>query len=112
MIDRQGRFVFEDYMRREPFCSFLPGIAGERGIPMWCYYVSRGQCVTSFGVEDKDHAIMEFYPAHQAYQFTQKMGFRTFIRAGGAAAEPFARAGRGQRMIIGMNELTIEEDLL
>ncbi|MBP3655647.1 MAG: hypothetical protein J6K32_03020 [Clostridia bacterium] len=106
-----GRFVFEDYMRREPFCSFLPGIAGERGIPMWCYYVSRGQCVTSFGVEDKDHAIMEFFPAHQAYQYTQKTGFRTFIRTAEGMSEPFARAGEGQRMIIGMNELTIEEQM-
>lgn len=109
MLDQQGRFVISDYMRREPFSSFLPGIAGERGIPMWCYYVSRGQCVTSFGVEDKDHAIMEFFPAHQAYQYTQRVGFRTFVRSGGVMAEPFAQADASQRMIIGMNELTISE---
>ena len=109
MIDHKGRFIYEDYMRREPFCSFLPGVAGERGVPMWCYYVSRGQCVTSFGVEDKDHAIMEFFPAHQAYQYTQRTGFRTFIRRSAQVAEPFARAGRDQRMIIDMNALTIEE---
>ena len=22
MIDHKGRFIYEDYMRREPFCSF------------------------------------------------------------------------------------------
>lgn len=111
MIDTQGRFILEDYMRMEPFCSFLPGLAGERGIPMWCYYVNRGQCVTSFGVRDKEHAIMEFSPAHQAYQYTQKTGFRTFLKIDGKLVEPFARAGRNQRMMTGMNELLIEEQL-
>ena len=109
MLDQQGRFIFEDYMNREPFASFLPGVAGARGVPMWCYYVSRGQCVSSFGVEDKEHAIMEFFPAHQAYQYAQTTAFRTFLRVNGALYEPFARAKETQRMVIDMNELTIED---
>jgi len=110
MLDHQGRFIIDDYMKKEPFASFLPGIAGGRGVPMWCYTVSRGQCVSSFGVQDKDGAIMEFFPAHQAYQYTPLTGFRTFLRVNGRFVEPFARAKAGQRMIADMNELIIEED--
>ena len=68
MTGKNETFVMDDYGKKSTFASFLPGIAGIRGIPIWCYYVNRGQCVVSFGVDNKDHAIMEFYPAHQAYQ--------------------------------------------
>ena len=67
-IKTRVKDVIEDYARKSEFSSFLPGIAGLKGIPMWCYYVNRGQAVVSFGVQDKDHGIMEFYPAHTAYQ--------------------------------------------
>ena len=64
----EEKFLIENYGKKGTFASFLPGISGEKGIPIWCYYVNRGQCVVSFGVDNKDHSIMEFYPAHQAYQ--------------------------------------------
>lgn len=54
-------FIIEDYDKKAPFAGFLPGLAGIHGIPIWCYYVNRGQCISSFGVEDKDHSIMEFF---------------------------------------------------
>ena len=109
MLDNMGRFILRDYMHKEPFCSFLPGVAGVRGIPMWCYYVNRGQCISSFGVQDKDHAIMEFFPAHQAYQYTHLVGFRTFMRIGGEVIEPFGGMDGERSMIVDMNELIIEE---
>ena len=90
MLDQNKRYTLEHFSRMEPFCSFLPGIGGEKGVPMWCYYVNRGQCVSSFGIEDKDHAIMEFFPAHQAYQYTSRVGWRAFLKINGAYAEPFS----------------------
>ena len=112
MLDQSGRYTLAGYSRMEPFCSFLPGVAGETGVPMWCYYVNRGQCISSFGIEDKDHAIMEFFPAHQAYQYTQRVGFRTFLRIDGQPAEPFSGFGEGQEMRIGMNDLCITDEVM
>ena len=87
---RQDTFVMDSFASRPPFASFLPGIAGEWGIPVWCYYCNRGQAVSSFGARDKDHAIMEFSPAHVAYQNVRRTGFRTFIKADGCVTEAFA----------------------
>lgn len=109
MLDQNGRYTLTNYGMMEPFCSFLPGVAGETGVPMWCYYVNRGQCISSFGIEDKDHAIMEFFPAHQAYQYTQKVGFRTFLRVNGQLMEPFGDTQYQHQMHIGMNDLCITE---
>lgn len=109
MLDQNGRYTLANYGTMEPFCSFLPGIAGETGVPMWCYYVNRGQCISSFGIEDKDHAIMEFFPAHQAYQYTQRVGFRTFLRINGQLMEPFGDTQYQHQMHIGMNDLCIAE---
>jgi hypothetical protein len=112
MLDNKQRFVIEDYEKKSPFSSFLPGISGRYGIPIWCHYVNRGQCITSFGVEDKDHAIMEFFPAHQAYQHTSQIGFRTFFKKNGKYIEAFLDSSKAKKMIIGMNELEIvEEDM-
>lgn len=82
-------FMIKDYDRVAPFSSFLPGIAGVKGIPLWLFYTNRGQGVNSFGVHDKDHAIMEFNPANTAYENTSVKGFRTFIKLDGKVYEPF-----------------------
>ena len=103
------KFEQRDYGKKTTFASFLPGIAGVRGIPIWCYYVNRGQAVVSFGVENKDHAIMEFYPAHQAYQNVERTGFRTFYRKNGVYGEAFRSVKNEQVMRIGQNDLEIEE---
>lgn len=110
-MDKQEKaFVIEDYGKKSPFASFLPGIAGMCGIPSWCYYVNRGQCVACFGVGDKDHSIMEFYPAHQAYQNVKRTGFRTFLKVDGVFFEAFAGEDERQRMMIYQNGLEIEEE--
>ncbi|MDD3278209.1 MAG: hypothetical protein PHG16_04910 [Lachnospiraceae bacterium] len=110
MIDNKNRFVIPEYDKTSTFASFLPGVSGIKGIPIWCYYVNRGQCITSFGVQDKDHSIMEFYPAHQAYQRTKRMGFRTFMKVNGQYRESFASDATEKTMHIGMNELVIQEE--
>ena len=112
-------FVIEDYTRARPFASFLPGIAGLWGIPMWTFYVNRGQAIAGFGVQDKDHPIMEFLPANRAYRAVGLQGFRTFVkcrRASGASYyEPFqtlpphGHTGIRQRLHVRMADLTLEE---
>ncbi len=118
-MDRQfddfNRFVMSDYTKSRPFASFLPGIAGPTGIPLWAFYVNRGQAITSFGVADKDHPIMEFQPANKAYQATPYTGFRTFIKLRKNEAtyfyEPFAPWSQKatRKMLIGLNELELQE---
>ncbi len=100
----------KDYGRKSVFSGFLPGIAGKCGIPMWCFYVNRGQGVVSFGIEDKEHAIMEFYPAHVAYQNVKRTGFRTFIKKDGQFYEPFSEEELAQEMEIGRNHMRITEE--
>ena len=107
----QQKFIMKDYGRKSEFASFLPGIAGTLGIPIWCYYVNRGQCVVSFGVDNKDHAIMEFYPAHAAYQNVKRTGFRTFLRKNGSYMECFSKESAEQEMEIGRNSLSIQEKM-
>ena len=106
----EEKFLIENYGKKGTFASFLPGISGEKGIPIWCYYVNRGQCVVSFGVDNKDHSIMEFYPAHQAYQNVKTTGFRTFVKKDGKVTELFADENRTHRMEIARNGLKIEEE--
>ena len=110
MKRERQKYIMKDYGRKSVFASFLPGIAGVRGIPIWCYYVNRGQGVVSFGVDNKDCAIMEFYPAHVAYQNVKRTGFRTFLRKNGKYMECFAKECLGQEMEIGMNSLSIQEN--
>lgn len=110
MIDDKGRFIIEDYGMKSTFSSFLPGISGKRGIPIWSFYVNRGQGICSFGTEDKEHSIMEFYPAQQAYQNTPTNGFRTFIKVDNQYYEPFREVGSGKtKMYLGKNEMEIQE---
>lgn len=77
---KDDEFVIENYNEAKPFSSFLPGIAGLYGKPLWAFYVNRGQCIASFGMNSKDGAIMEFYPANTAYRRVTLEGFRTFLK--------------------------------
>ncbi len=79
-INQNGEYVIENYQQKKNFSSFLSGIAGKFGIPLWAFYVNRGQAVAAFGTKNKDNPIMEFYPANKSYQNTDLKGFRTFIK--------------------------------
>jgi len=105
------KFVFENFGELPPFASFLPGVYGIHGVPLWAFYVNRGQCIASFGIENKNHAIMEFSPAVVAYEDTARKGFRTFVKAGGQCFEPFSQPGAGVsgKMHVNPNSITIEE---
>ena len=104
MFDEQGRYVIKNYQEKPTFSSFLPGIAGPMGVPVWCYYNNRGQAVCSFGISDRDHAIMEFSSAHSAYQNVARTGFRTFVKVNGEYRELFTE---NCDMHIGMSEVEI-----
>ncbi|MEJ5225460.1 MAG: hypothetical protein WHV44_13470, partial [Anaerolineales bacterium] len=112
-FDPLGRFILPDFQQARPFSSFLPGIAGTLGIPLWVFYVNRGQAIASFGTESKDHPMLEFQPANKAYQQTAALGFRTFVRWRRGSQSGFYEPFRGQNgaheMRIGMNELEICE---
>ena len=106
-------FIIRDYHKKAPFSSFLPGLAGVTGIPMWSFYTNRGQGMCSFGIHHKGNAMMEFNPANTGYENTQIRGFRTFLRIDGAFYEPFfdADAEDADRwMEIEKNVLTVQED--
>ncbi|TAM34249.1 cellobiose phosphorylase, partial [bacterium] len=121
-LNSKGRFVIENYNYAKPFANFFPGIAGKYGIPMWVFYVNRGQCICSFGTKDKDRAILEFFPANKSWQFVSTLGFRTFIKIKSAKEnsfyEPFHNgcANLNYRitnsMAIGSGELILEEENL
>ena len=116
-FDEDNRFTIENYSGNKPFASFLPGIAGLNGIPMWAFYVNRGQAICAFGIKDKNHPIMEFFPAYKCFQTVDYMGFRTFIKTykeeGFEYYEPFSSVNsftKGEnKMFIGANECEIEE---
>ena len=110
----ERRFEFDDYHLRTPFASFLPGIAGPDGTPLWCFYVNRGQGVAGFGHTDKNHPILEFKPADQAYRDTPRLGFRTFLKEDGEFREAFAAETAGPSpercLSVGLGGFHIIED--
>ncbi|MCL2484787.1 MAG: cellobiose phosphorylase [Endomicrobia bacterium] len=79
-LQDDGAFVIENYNNAPAFSSFFPGIAGLKGIPLWAFYVNRGQGIASFGIKNKNYSIMEFYPANTSYSLVSTFGFRTFLK--------------------------------
>lgn len=102
-------FVMNNYQKKKTFANFLSGIAGEIGKPLWSFYVNRGQLITSFGMRDKNGAIMEFYPANLAYMYVSTIGFRTFIKIDGEVRELFLETGTSQKLLIDPHQVAIEE---
>src|SRR5687767_11240213 len=105
-------FVIEGYNSAPPFADFFPALADLGGKPMWIFYSNRGQCIASFGVNNKDGAMLEFLPANKAYQALPTLGFRTFFRKDGksrAFYEPFSlhAPSSEQIMIVRPYELEI-----
>ena len=109
---RGDTFIIRDYARKAPFSSFLPGLTGVTGIPMWSFYTNRGQAMCGFGIHHKGNAMMEFNPANTGYENTQVRGFRTFMRIDGEYYEPFFRADEDalREMEIEKNVLTVREE--
>ncbi|MFC1594505.1 hypothetical protein ACFL38_04180 [Candidatus Omnitrophota bacterium] len=118
-LNEDGAFVIENYDLAKPFSSFFPGVAGIYGIPLWVFYVNRGQCIASFGSKNKDGAILEFFPANKAYQNTSLKGFRTFLKIKKGSSlffyEPFQNNISNteydveRKMIINSADLRLEE---
>ncbi len=117
-LNSDGSFVIENYNLAPTFASFFPGIAGVKGIPMWAYYVNRAQGISTFGIKNKNYAIMEFYPANVSYSIVNTFGFRTFFKIKKGkdiiCYEPFKNNSADtknvkQTMIISSYDLTIEE---
>jgi len=97
-------FVIDDYDKMPPFSSFLPGLAGVKGIPMWTFYTNRGQGINSFGVGHKGNAIMEFNSANAAYENAAIKGFRTFLRIDGEYYEPFFKYEKDVKRSLRINK--------
>lgn len=110
-IDSEGNFIINNYQEKPTFASFLPGIAGKFGIPLWAFYVNRGQGIASFGIKNKDNPIMEFYPANKSYANVDTKGFRTFLKINGIYYEPFRKIDEmiSTKMVISPEKLVIIE---
>ena len=114
-FDKAGRYVLTDYDQSKPFASFLPSVNGKYGMPMWSFYVNRGQAITSFGLANKDGPISQFKSATRAYQETEYTGFRSFLKIGrgdkpASLYEPFSSVAKHavhRDMAVGMNEVAI-----
>jgi hypothetical protein len=119
-LNNNGEFVIENYNYSKPFSNFFPGVAGKYGIPMWTFYVNRGQAISSFGIKNKDNAILEFYPANKAWELVTSVGFRTFIKITSGKKvifyEPFHNSFSGlgfktnNKMLISPWGLSLEEN--
>jgi len=94
LFDDKNRYVLEDYDAKPTFASFLPGVAGRYGKPVWSFYVNRGQGIASFGTKSKEYPMLEFNAANKAYQLTPYIGFRTFVQGSRGfksfSTEPFS----------------------
>lgn len=97
-------FVIDNYDKLPAFSSFLPGLAGVKGIPMWTFYTNRGQGINSFGIGNKGNAIMEFNSANTAYENTAIKGFRTFLKIDGEYYEPFFKYEEEAKRSIRINK--------
>ncbi len=104
-------FVVKNFNQQSPFANFLPGVAGRMGIPLWAFYVNRGQGISGYGLQDKNHPIMAFTPANKAYETTPITGFRTFIKTNNMVYEPFkVDSPYPHKMTINYTSFTIEEE--
>ncbi|MBD3391312.1 MAG: hypothetical protein GF418_04625, partial [Chitinivibrionales bacterium] len=110
-----GSFVVKDFQSAIPFSNFFNGVAGLWGIPLWLFYVNRGQAVACFGVQDRDNAILEFQSFGLHLRRVRLEGFRTFLkvrregRKSSGFYEPFGDPARPNRLVHTDHDLTIEE---
>ena len=103
------KIEIKNYQTKKPFTSFLPGIAGQFGKPLWTFYTNRGQLMMSFGYQDKNGAILEFYPANLAYMYEKINGFKTFVKLDNNYYSFFKEPNDFQTLFIEKDKVTIEE---
>ncbi len=106
------KFIIHNYNWAKSQANFFPGIAGKYGVPMWIYYVSRGQAICSAGINNKDHSLLEFLSFNKALDAVGRTCFRTFIKTKESFYEPFRKTdakGIVQRMAISSEELELED---
>lgn len=60
-----------DYDLTRPMSNFLNGLATVWGIPLWAFYVNRGQAITSFGKQNKDAAIAKFVTVSREFNYSR-----------------------------------------
>lgn len=114
-IDNDGFYVINNYDKKSPFSSFLSAVSGVDGIPIWSFYVNRGQALSGLGIGDKNNSIMEFFPANEAYKRVYTNGFRTFIKfknKNNLVYEPFYVSNSkniNRKIRIKNNEIILEE---
>ncbi len=111
-LDADDRFIIEGYNWAKAFSNFFPGIAGKWGVPLWAYYVSKGQAVCSVGYRDKNGQILEFDSFNKASLRVPQEGYRTFLRLDGKLHEAFRRTrdtSIHQQMAISPGELELVE---
>ncbi|NLM86027.1 MAG: cellobiose phosphorylase [Clostridiales bacterium] len=107
-----GRVRMRDYDQAPGFSSFLPGLAGPLGTPIWAFTCNRGQGISSFGINHKGDSILPFQPANLAYEDTPTLGFRTFLLVDGQFLEPFSPLSTGAQrsMTQGAGSLELIEE--
>lgn len=66
-FDERNRYILRNFDQARPMSNFLHGLADVWGIPMWAFYVNRGQAVTSFGKQNKDSAMEKFVTVINGY---------------------------------------------
>lgn len=101
--------LMKNYQVKKPFTSFLPGIAGLFGRPLWTFYTNRGQLMMSFGFKDKNGAIQEFFPANAGYMYERVNGFKTFIKVDGKFYSFFQDPNEHQELKIYKDRVSIKE---
>mmetsp|Transcript_5537 Transcript_5537/g.12369 ORF Transcript_5537/g.12369 Transcript_5537/m.12369 type:complete len:1160 (+) Transcript_5537:156-3635(+) len=123
-FDSNGRYVMKNFDVAKPMSDFLNGLGGVWGVPMWAFFINRGQAIASFGTQNKDGSIMKFNTAEKAYQQAPFTGFRTFVKGHRAVGKHVAKtfqhqpffprtsygaSGLQRNLMIGENEMEIEE---
>mmetsp|Transcript_3019 Transcript_3019/g.4694 ORF Transcript_3019/g.4694 Transcript_3019/m.4694 type:complete len:1200 (-) Transcript_3019:317-3916(-) len=121
VFDSDGRYIMRNFDIAKPMSDFLNGLGGVWGVPMWAFFVNRGQGLASFGTVNKDGGILKFVTAEKAYQQVPFTGFRTFVK-GSRGGETFQHQpffprtveeksdpSLKRHLMIGENELEIQE---
>lgn len=104
------KFVIKNFDRQRSFFSFLPGVAGKNGIPIWAYYTNRGQGVAGFGICDKSTPITPFNSACIAEADVVLNGFRTYVKINGKTVPCFEPSNVCDRtMEIRMHDFSVIE---